>query len=125
MILRNGRWKRTAITVVMTMMMMMIDAGLAPVGGTPWSKSDDASSAGGRVKSDVAMTVAESGMLSFADPCYDEHDRATRCVSDFVNVAFGRAVDATSTCGDPPFRLPASLSGCLLRPSSHSSTVRI
>ncbi|GLH09692.1 Netrin-B, partial [Gryllus bimaculatus] len=32
------------------------------------------------------------------DPCYDD-SRPRRCVPDFVNAAFGRAVEASSTCG--------------------------
>lgn len=32
------------------------------------------------------------------DPCYDE-DRPRRCMSDFVNVAFGSTIEASSTCG--------------------------
>ena len=32
------------------------------------------------------------------DPCYDE-DRPRSCVSDFVNVAFGSKIEASSTCG--------------------------
>ncbi|XP_057330082.1 netrin-1-like [Microplitis mediator] len=33
-----------------------------------------------------------------SDPCYDE-DRPRRCIPDFVNAAFGRVVEASSTCG--------------------------
>ncbi|XP_053984955.1 netrin-3-like [Hylaeus anthracinus] len=33
-----------------------------------------------------------------SDPCYDE-DRPRRCIPDFVNAAFGAAVEASSTCG--------------------------
>ncbi|XP_015593967.1 netrin-1 [Cephus cinctus] len=33
-----------------------------------------------------------------ADPCYDE-DRPRRCIPDFVNAAFGTAIEASSTCG--------------------------
>ncbi|XP_076756467.1 netrin-1 isoform X2 [Xylocopa sonorina] len=32
------------------------------------------------------------------DPCYDE-DRPRRCIPNFVNAAFGAAVEASSTCG--------------------------
>jgi len=106
------------------MMMMLIVVGLALVGGTSWSKPDDAASAGGGVKSAAAAgSLVMPGMLSFADPCYDEHDRARRCVPDFVNAAFTRPVQATSTCGDPPSRLPVSLSGCLPRLPAHGSAV--
>ncbi|XP_015436020.1 PREDICTED: netrin-A-like [Dufourea novaeangliae] len=34
-----------------------------------------------------------------SDPCYDE-DRPRRCIPDFVNAAFGAAVEASSTCGN-------------------------
>ena len=109
----RGR-KRTAIMPIVKF--MVIFACLTPVSGTPWSKPDE--TVGGRVKS-----LVMPGMLSFADPCYDEDDHARRCVPDFVNAAFGRPVHATSTCGDPPSRLPASLSGCLTRTASHGSAV--
>lgn len=33
------------------------------------------------------------------DPCYDEDNRPRRCVSNFVNAAFGVPVKASSTCG--------------------------
>jgi netrin receptor unc-5 len=32
------------------------------------------------------------------DPCYDD-DRPIRCMPDFVNVAFGSTIEASSTCG--------------------------
>lgn len=32
------------------------------------------------------------------DPCFDEN-KAKRCMSDFVNVAFGAPIEASSTCG--------------------------
>lgn len=32
------------------------------------------------------------------DPCYDE-DRPRRCMPDFVNIAFGSNIEASSTCG--------------------------
>jgi len=114
-----------AMTLMMIMMMMMI-AGLVPVGGTQWSMSGSPSSAGGAVKSVSGSLSMSEDPLPFVDPCYDGHDRARRCVPDFVNAAFGRTVIATSTCGSPQSRLPGSLSaGCLPRPSSHSSTVSI
>jgi len=94
---------------------VMIVVGLDAVGGTSWSKLG--------VTSGAARSLAVPDMLSFADPCYDEHDRARRCVADFVNAAFRRPVTATSTCGTPPSRLPASLAACPSRPLSHSSAV--
>ncbi|XP_026294980.1 netrin-A-like [Apis mellifera] len=33
-----------------------------------------------------------------SDPCYDE-DRPRRCIPNFVNAAFGAAIEASSTCG--------------------------
>ena len=124
--LRNRLWERT---VVMALVMLVMVAGLTSVDGTrSWSKSHDALMAAGNdggVKSAVAGSLAVPGMLSFVDPCYDEHDRARRCVPDFVNAAFGQAVEATSTCGDPPSTLPPSLSTCLPRPPSRSSAVSV
>jgi netrin receptor unc-5 len=38
------------------------------------------------------------------DPCYDERDMPTRCIPDFINAAFGKEVEASSTCGTPPSR---------------------
>lgn len=110
MLLRHNCSKRTATINLLILMIMVI-----VVGGTPWSKLDDTG----------ASRVPQSmpGTLSFVDPCYDAHDRAQRCVPDFVNAAFGRPVQATSTCGDPPSRLPASLSGCGSRPYSINSPV--
>jgi len=92
--------------------LVMIVAGLDRVSGTPWS------TLGGSLAGSVP------DMLSLVDPCYDEKDRAQRCVPDFVNAAFMRPVTATSTCGSPPSTLPASLSaGCMSRPPSHGSAV--
>ena len=108
--------------MMMMMMMMMMIAGLGPVAATQWPVSGSPSSAAGTAKS-MPGSLPVSDPLPFVDPCYDGHDRPRRCVPDFVNAAFGRTVTATSTCGSPPSRLPASLSGCLPRTSSHSSTV--
>ena len=38
------------------------------------------------------------------DPCYDEEGRPRRCIPDFINVAFGKEMEASSTCGNPPSR---------------------
>jgi Laminin N-terminal (Domain VI) len=39
-----------------------------------------------------------------SDPCYDAVGKARRCITDFVNAAFGKEVQASSTCGSPPSR---------------------
>ena len=36
------------------------------------------------------------------DPCQDADSHPRRCIADFVNAAFGRTVQASSTCGSPP-----------------------
>uniref|UniRef100_A0A8D0H7E9 Netrin-3 n=1 Tax=Sphenodon punctatus TaxID=8508 RepID=A0A8D0H7E9_SPHPU len=38
------------------------------------------------------------------DPCYDENGAPRRCIPEFVNAAFGKEVQASSTCGKPPTR---------------------
>ncbi|XP_070580917.1 netrin-1-like [Ptychodera flava] len=38
------------------------------------------------------------------DPCYDENGNPRKCIPEFVNAAFGMAVRASSTCGEPPSR---------------------
>lgn len=38
------------------------------------------------------------------DPCYDASGKARRCITDFVNAAFGKEVRASSTCGSPASR---------------------
>uniref|UniRef100_A0A8C3V0L0 Netrin-1 n=1 Tax=Catharus ustulatus TaxID=91951 RepID=A0A8C3V0L0_CATUS len=38
------------------------------------------------------------------DPCYDESGAPRRCIPEFVNAAFGKEVQASSTCGKPPTR---------------------
>ena len=42
------------------------------------------------------------------DPCYDEGMNPKRCIPDFINAAFGRHVEASSTCGSPPSRYCSS-----------------
>ncbi|KAG8433169.1 hypothetical protein GDO86_017454 [Hymenochirus boettgeri] len=39
-----------------------------------------------------------------ADPCYDEHGSPRRCVPEFVNAAFNKEVQVSSTCGRPASR---------------------
>ncbi|XP_055352482.1 netrin-1-like, partial [Paramacrobiotus metropolitanus] len=38
------------------------------------------------------------------DPCYDALGKPRRCITDFVNAAFGKEVRASSTCGTPATR---------------------
>uniref|UniRef100_A0A8C5R4I5 Netrin-1 n=1 Tax=Leptobrachium leishanense TaxID=445787 RepID=A0A8C5R4I5_9ANUR len=38
------------------------------------------------------------------DPCYDENGLPRRCVPEFVNAAFGKEVQSSSTCGRPATR---------------------
>lgn len=44
------------------------------------------------------------------DPCYEERDKPKRCIPDFINAAFGKEVEASSTCGSPPSRYCTSSS---------------
>lgn len=46
-----------------------------------------------RCGNNIRMISSQQG-----DPCYDE-DRPRKCIPDFVNAAFGRPVEASSTCG--------------------------
>jgi len=55
---------------------------------------------------------------STADPCYDEMGVPKRCIPDFVNAAFGKAIEASSTCGDPASRY------CLTTPEKDGKIVR-
>ncbi|KPM05747.1 netrin-1-like protein [Sarcoptes scabiei] len=38
------------------------------------------------------------------DPCYDDSGNPKRCIPDFVNAAFGKAVEVSSECGYTPTR---------------------
>jgi len=49
------------------------------------------------------------------DPCYDESGTPKRCSPDFVNAAFGKIIEASSTCGDTPTRY------CLTTPDKTGS----
>lgn len=62
---------------------------------------------GGQFLANVFLPTAQQSSVS--DPCIDEDDRPRRCMPSFINAAFGRPVEATSTCGDPPSRLPCEL----------------
>ena len=50
----------------------------------------------------ASFLVAPQHRLS--DPCYDDDSVPRRCIPDFVNAAFGKEVQASSTCGDPASR---------------------
>ncbi|XP_043945190.1 netrin-3-like [Protopterus annectens] len=36
------------------------------------------------------------------DPCFDENEMPRRCIPEFVNAAFSKEVQVSSTCGKPP-----------------------
>ncbi|KAK1164947.1 netrin-3-like [Acipenser oxyrinchus oxyrinchus] len=38
------------------------------------------------------------------DPCYEENGAARRCIPEFINAAFGKEVQVSSTCGRPASR---------------------
>lgn len=40
--------------------------------------------------------------LGGSSPCWDPRGQPRRCMPVFENAAFGRAVQATNTCGSPP-----------------------
>ncbi|XP_028904968.1 netrin-3 [Ornithorhynchus anatinus] len=46
-----------------------------------------------------------AGQQAPPDPCYDDTGAPRRCIPEFVNAAFGREVQASSTCGRPATRL--------------------
>ncbi|KAL4617891.1 netrin-3-like [Arapaima gigas] len=56
----------------------------------------------------VAAAVPNSnpfaGQQSPPDPCYDDNGAARRCIPEFINAAFGKEVQVSSTCGRPPSR---------------------
>ena len=68
------------------------------------------SSNGGFASSSSSLSSSSFDMSAFIDqqnpldPCYDENSKPRRCIPDFVNAAFGRVVDASSTCGATPSR---------------------
>ncbi|KAJ8284187.1 hypothetical protein COCON_G00030370 [Conger conger] len=46
-----------------------------------------------------------AGQQSPPDPCYDDNGGAARrCIPEFINAAFGKEVQVSSTCGRPPSR---------------------
>lgn len=51
---------------------------------------------GDAIPSDAYLKMFSS--QTSVDPCYDE-DKASRCIPDFVNAAYGNPVIASSTCG--------------------------
>ncbi|XP_034250922.1 netrin-3-like, partial [Thrips palmi] len=55
------------------------------------------------------------------DACYDEAGGPRRCIPDFVNAAFGKAVEASSTCGEAgPVRVCDAQGGCQVCDDTHS-----
>ncbi|XP_064178355.1 netrin 2 [Anguilla rostrata] len=57
----------------------------------------------------VASAAAHSsnpfaGQQSPPDPCYEDNGAARRCIPEFINAAFGKEVQVSSTCGRPPSR---------------------
>lgn len=40
--------------------------------------------------------------FSRPDLCYDDSGQGRRCIPDFINAAYGRDIQASNTCGDPP-----------------------
>ena len=61
------------------------------------------------------------------DPCYDQENggRARRCAPDFVNAAFGREIQASSTCGEAGPSRYCVTSGTTWRTSSSSSSCHV
>lgn len=51
-----------------------------------------------------ASSLVAAPQHRLSDPCYDEDSVPRRCIPDFVNSAFGKEVQASSTCGDPASR---------------------
>ncbi|KAE8742319.1 hypothetical protein FOCC_FOCC012119, partial [Frankliniella occidentalis] len=55
------------------------------------------------------------------DPCYDESGAPRRCIPDFVNAAFGKPVEASSTCGEAgPVRVCDTQGGCQVCDDTHA-----
>ncbi|XP_006006150.2 netrin-3 [Latimeria chalumnae] len=52
----------------------------------------------------VADTINPFAAQQNPDPCYDENGAPKRCIPEFVNAAFNREVQVSSTCGKPPSR---------------------
>ncbi|XP_039630948.1 netrin 2 [Polypterus senegalus] len=54
---------------------------------------------------EVANTLNPfAAQQTLPDPCYEEGGAARRCVPEFINAAFGKEVQVSSTCGRPPAR---------------------
>ena len=76
---------------------------------------------------DSAETSSETIQNSYAkpdqsDPCYDRlTGRAQRCIPNFENIAFGKRVVASSTCGSPPINYCVQ-SAAMNKPLSYSSS---
>ncbi|KAK3910404.1 Netrin-3 [Frankliniella fusca] len=71
---------------------------------------------------DVDPTLpASTSPPAAGDPCYDESGAPRRCIPDFVNAAFGKPVEASSTCGESgPVRVCDAQGGCQVCDDTHS-----
>lgn len=50
------------------------------------------------------LSDLHDGQQSSSNPCYDAIGEPKMCVPEFVNIAYGKEVVASSTCGTPPSR---------------------
>lgn len=60
------------------------------------------------------------GQVVTPDPCYTQLGQPQPCIPDFVNAAFGRRVQSTSQCGNPPSRYCHSEGECSICDSAAS-----
>lgn len=75
----------------------------------------------GALDLDAAPPVSPTSPPAAGDACYDESGAPRRCIPDFVNAAFGKPVEASSTCGESgPVRVCDAQGGCQVCDDSHS-----